>query len=112
MKTLMITLALAITSISFAKGHDNNPVMKETVKKWMHHHLTYPNKAIREKKEGIVFVSFVIDENGKVNEAQIIQGVSEEIDAEALRVVKSMELKLEDTLTPKTYILPLKFEIK
>ena len=84
MKTLMITLALASTSISFAKGHDNNPVMKETVKKWMHHHLKYPNKAIREKKEGIVFVSFVIDENGKVNEAQIIQGVSEEIDAEAI----------------------------
>ena len=66
MKTLMITLALAISTISLANGEDKNPVMKETVKNWVNTHLTYPNKAIDNKKEGIVFVSFVLDENGKV----------------------------------------------
>jgi len=112
MKTLMITLALAISTISLANGEDNNPVMRETVKNWVMNHLTYPNKAIENKKEGIVFVSFVVDENGKVEQAQVEQGVSEELDAEALRVVKGMELDFKQTSIGKTYILPVKFEIK
>lgn len=53
------------------------------------HNLRYPENAIKNKIEGKVSVSFVVDKNGKLVEIKIIKGVSPDIDAEAVRLFRN-----------------------
>lgn len=52
--------------------------------------LKYPPQARNRREQGIVFVTFVIDEGGKVVNPEILKGVSTDLDREAIRVVKRM----------------------
>ncbi|MGL5788614.1 MAG: TonB family protein [Bacteroidales bacterium] len=58
--------------------------------KFIAKNVKYPEDAVKENKQGRVIVSFIIDKNGKVVDPEIKRGVSPSIDAEAIRVVKSM----------------------
>ena len=50
----------------------------------------YPQQAIEWGIDGKVLVRFIVDEEGKVIEAEVVQSVHPLLDKEALRVVKSM----------------------
>ena len=50
--------------------------------------IQYPAEAKTAGIEGRVFVQFVVDERGGVTNAEVTRGVSPELDAEALRVVR------------------------
>jgi TonB family protein len=53
--------------------------------------LIYPEKAMDEGAEGTVFTSFVVEPNGEITNVQIIRGVNEDLNQEAVRVVKQMQ---------------------
>lgn len=57
---------------------------------WIQKNLKYPEKAMKERITGHVFLNFIIDEEGNVTNPQIKRGVNPELDAEALRVIKKM----------------------
>lgn len=57
---------------------------------WLQKNIKYPEKAMKEKKTGKVFVNFIIDEEGNVTNPRIIRSVDPELDAEVLRVVRQM----------------------
>lgn len=52
--------------------------------------VKYPRAAVKKNVEGTVYVQFTIDKYGGVSHPRILQGVSKELDKEALRVVKMM----------------------
>lgn len=52
--------------------------------------ITYPEKARQNSIQGTVYVSFIINKNGKVEKPEIVRGVSPELDAESIRVVEAM----------------------
>ena len=52
--------------------------------------LVYPKAAIQANQEGKVYVTFLIDRLGEVKNVEILKGVSEELDNEAIRIVKMM----------------------
>ncbi|WP_048825876.1 energy transducer TonB [Hymenobacter sp. DG25B] len=52
--------------------------------------IRYPKAALKRHQEGKVYITFVIDETGKVRNAQVKQGISPELDAEALRIIKAI----------------------
>ena len=55
--------------------------------------LVYPTKAKADGIQGRCVLNFVVDSTGKVVEPiTVMRGVSPEIDAEALRVVRTMPL--------------------
>ena len=60
--------------------------MKEFIKEEM----VYPEKALQEKAEGVVVLSFVVNKDGSVTELKIVQPVNPEIDNEALRIFKKV----------------------
>lgn len=62
----------------------------DALMKYMGDNVTYPEKAKEEKIEGKVFVSFVVNEKGKVTQIKIEKGASELLDKEALRVINKM----------------------
>jgi protein TonB len=51
-------------------------------------HLKYPKKAKRMKVEGMVFIQFVIDKDGKIIDVETTRGIGAGCDEEAIRVVK------------------------
>lgn len=52
--------------------------------------LKYPESAKKNKQEGRVFIGFVVEKDGSVTNVKVLRGVCEELDNEAVRVVKSM----------------------
>ena len=72
-----------ITSISDA------PVFKggvDSLKTFIFKNLKYPKSALKDSIVGAVYVSFWIDVDGKTTEHEIIKGVREDVDKEALRI--------------------------
>lgn len=49
----------------------------------------YPAAARKQGQQGVVHVTFIIEKTGELSNFRILRGVSEDLDAEALRVVKS-----------------------
>jgi TonB family protein len=50
----------------------------------------YPANSKKNKQQGTVIINFVIDQDGKVYNPMVKKGITPELDAEALRVIKSM----------------------
>ena len=65
--------------------HSSDP--KDFLEKWVYQYLKYPAEAVRDGIQGRVLVGFVIEKDGSVTDVHVVKGVSEELDAEALRVI-------------------------
>jgi len=58
--------------------------------KYIQKHVKYPVIAKEYNITGKVYVSFIVDKSGKVTNVKIVRGVDKNLDAEAMRVVKSL----------------------
>ncbi|HET6557717.1 MAG TPA: TonB family protein [Prolixibacteraceae bacterium] len=78
-------------------------------------HLTYPAKAQQSGIQGKVFVSFVVNKDGKVSDAHVVQGVHPLLDEEALRVVNDMPKwkpgKMDEKPVRVAYTMPIGFNL-
>jgi len=66
------------------------PGGQENMFRFIGQNIKYPIKAKDYGVTGIVYVTFIIDSDGKVFGAKILRGISPECDAEALRVINMM----------------------
>jgi len=68
------------------------PGGQEALVTYVNNHIEYPQQAIEDNTAGVVRVSFVVDEYGKVQQAKVVNGqkVGNGLDEEALRVVNKM----------------------
>lgn len=53
-------------------------------------HIRYPSNALKNNIEGTVYVSFVVDTSGLIRNVQLIHGIYQECDLEAVKAVKNM----------------------
>ena len=60
---------------------------RKFLEQWVYQYLKYPAEAIRDGIQGRVMVEFVIEKDGKVSDVKVVRSVSEELDAEAVKVV-------------------------
>ena len=67
--------------------HSSDP--KIFLEKWVYQYLKYPAEAIRDGIQGRVMVDFIIGKDGRVTDVRVVKGVSEELDAEAVKVVSA-----------------------
>jgi len=58
--------------------------------KYIQKHVKYPAIAKEYNITGKVYISFIVDKSGKVTNVKIVRGVDKNLDAEAMRVVKSL----------------------
>jgi protein TonB len=78
--------------------------------------VKYPEEAIKNGIQGKVYVNFVVEKDGTVGAVKIARGVSPELDAEALRVVKLLtnwkpgKQKGEDVRV--SYTVPIQFKLQ
>lgn len=57
---------------------------------YMRKNISYPINEADQAKMGTVYVKFVVDKDGKIDNAVIDRGIGLDYDEEALRVVRSM----------------------
>jgi len=58
--------------------------------KYIQNNVKYPPIAKEYNITGKVYVSFIVDKSGSVTNVKIVRGVDKNLDAEAMRVVKSL----------------------
>ena len=58
--------------------------------KFIQKNVRYPAIAKEYGIQGKVFVQFIVDKSGAVTNVKIVRGVDKHLDAEAVRVVKSL----------------------
>lgn len=83
--------------------------------KYVQQNLQYPQNALDNDIEGKVTVNFIVDANGKIRNAQVVNGADEELNAEALRVVSNAPAwtpaKQNGKNVPVTCSIPVTFKI-
>lgn len=83
--------------------------------KFLQKNVKYPAAARRMGIEGSVFVSFVVDKEGKISDPQIVKGISADCDKEAMRVVQLMPPwkpgKQNGRSVKSRFVLPIKFKL-
>ena len=83
---------------------------------WVYKYLKYPREAVSEGIQGIVNVSFIIEADGNVSNVAIERGVSEALDAEALRVVGASPKWKPATIDGKKVrtkvVIPVEYRLK
>ena len=115
MKTLVFT-ALLVLLISFsatAGPKEEKPKSGQKIAAWVNNNVKYPSDAIENREEGTVYVAFAVVD-GEIKEIEVVGSVSETLDTEVLNTIQTIpvsEMGVEKNET-KTYILPVKFEIK
>jgi len=78
--------------------------------------IVYPKAAKKQKIEGNVLVSFVVEKEGSITNVKVVRGVDSLLDAEAIRVVKLMPKWIPATQNAEPvrvmYRLPIVFSLE
>jgi TonB family protein len=77
---------------------------------------SYPQKALHDKIEGKVVVSYIVELDGFVGEIQIIKSVDPLLDQEAIRIIKCMRRWIpgscDGVISRFQFIQPFNFKVK
>merc|ERR1711974_299537 len=57
---------------------------------WIQKNIEYPPMAVEMGEQGVVYVEFVVNTDGSIEQVKTKRGVSDALDAEAKRIVKKM----------------------
>ena len=105
MKKLIVLVALSVLCSTSAMAQtvveddaiflvvENEPEFpggKDSLYAYIARNIVYPEAAKKEKIEGRVFVTFVIEKDGQVSSAKILRDIGGGCGEEAIRVVKNM----------------------
>lgn len=89
------------------------PGGKEAMYKYLGENITYPSEAKKDSISGTVYVTYVVEKDGSVSNIRLLRGVREDLDNEAMRVIKEMPKwtpgKQRGKAVRVQYNLPIKF---
>ena len=78
--------------------------------------IHYPEEAKKKGIQGRVFIGFIIEKDGSVSNVRNLRGVNSELDAEAMRVVKSMPKWKPGIQNGEavrvSYLIPINFKLE
>jgi protein TonB len=74
----------------FAEVEPTFPGGEGAMMTWIQSNIEYPQLAVEMGEQGIVYVQFVVNKDGSIEQVKIMRGVSDALDDEAKRVVKKM----------------------
>lgn len=84
--------------------------------KFLARNIKYPAESVQKKEEGRVQMGFIINKDGSVSDVRVLKGVSPALDAEAIRVIKSMPTwtpgKVKGEIVRISYTAPITFKLQ
>jgi len=82
---------------------------------WLSQNMHYPEEAMKDNIQGRVFVSYVVNKDGSIDEVKVIKSVHPVLDEEAVRVIKAMPKwtpgKKDGKPVRVSYTLPINFKM-
>ena len=85
----------------------------EGLMEWLSNNVRYPKAAQRQGFEGRVVVQFTVERDGSICDIEVVDSVSPDLDAEAVRAVRSMPKwtpgKMNGEPIPVQFSLPINF---
>jgi periplasmic protein TonB len=92
------------------------PGGKELLVNYIAKNIKYPETAMTEGIEGVVVVKFFISRKGDVTGHEIFKSVNPDLDAEALRVIKTLTkfepARRDGIPVPAWYYVPINFKLR
>lgn len=76
--------------VDFAEVEPSFPGGEAAMGQWIRDNIEYPQLAVEMGEQGIVYVQFVVNKDGSIEQVKVVRGVSDALDAEAKRIVKRM----------------------
>ncbi|MEX2596017.1 MAG: M56 family metallopeptidase [Salibacteraceae bacterium] len=93
---------------AFPGGH-------EALVQYFQDHFEYPEELKSEGVEGVAYVSFIVNENGKLSDISIEKSSDDQLEEPALKFVESMPAwspgKIEENTVKVKMVLPVKFSL-
>jgi protein TonB len=84
--------------------------------KFIADNLKYPKEAQDKGIQGRIITAFIINEDGRISDAEILRGIDESLDREALRVIGEMPLwtpgKQRGQVVAVKYTVPVTFRLQ
>ena len=91
------------------------PGGEQALLKYVSDNITYPQEAKDKEIQGRVFVSFIVEKDGSVNEVKVLRSIGGGCDEEAVRVIKDMPKwkpgKMEGQPVRVSYQIPINFKL-
>ncbi|WP_075558850.1 M56 family metallopeptidase [Parabacteroides timonensis] len=82
--------------------------------KYMARNVKYPAESVKNKEEGRVSLSFIINKDGSLSDIKVVKSLTPLLDAEAIRVVKDMPNwtpgKVKGKVVRVAYTVPIFFK--
>lgn len=92
------------------------PGGEEALYKFLAGNITYPQSAKESGIQGRVYVTFVVERDGSINDVRVLRGIGGGCDEEAIRVIKAMPKWIPGKQRAKPvrvqYNLPVKFSLE
>lgn len=83
--------------------------------KWLSNNIRYPEQAVKNNVQGRVMLQFVVQSDGTIGQVKVVRGKDKDLDAEAVRLVKSMPVfspgRMNGTPVNCWYTLPIIFKL-
>ncbi|MBB5397125.1 energy transducer TonB [Mucilaginibacter sp. AK015] len=106
-------------TFKYAGAHNTSPQFKggtQAFGRYLSENLTYPILARKEKTQGRVLLSFVIEKDGSVTDVKVTRHVNPLLDEEALRVISNSPKWVPATVAGQAvsvqYSVPVNFALK
>lgn len=97
---------------------DKEPMYKggsRRLTRYLRHNVNYPALARKNRVEGTVYVSFIVEKNGSLSGLYVVRGLGSGCDEEAMRVVRSASSWKPGTIDGKpvrtSYTVPVQFKL-
>ena len=82
---------------------------------YLRDNIKYPEACRKDSIQGRVIISFVVEKDGSISSAEVIKSVQEQLDTEALRVIRAMPKWKPGKQRGKTvrveYAIPVKYRL-
>ena len=76
--------------VSIVQVQPEYPGGPDSLQSFLKSNMTYPSQAKLNHIQGRVYAGFMVDRTGKIKDIKILSGVNEELDNEAMRVLRMM----------------------
>ncbi len=89
---------------------------KHFLETWVYKYIKYPKSAVAMGIKGVVTVSFIIEKDGSVTNVEVVRGVDDSLDDEAVKVVsvspKWIPGQIKGKKVRTKIVLPIEFRLK
>jgi TonB family protein len=107
--------AAKVTGMVLAQTQPEFPGGPDSLKMFLTRNMVYPEASRVARKQGHVFIGYKVDRTGAIKDPYILYSVTDDIDAEALRLVRLMPAWNPATVAgkpvDKNYVLEIAFVI-